>query len=138
MDNTDIKLMSDAESEALNAWCSEWADDNDDRDSVLGRLFVNGSGKRIPYIGWFWRDVDFTSGRGADIADCGDFIGICQNNKWGYDQRSLTDDEMGVLIDMLDQTHAAVEAGSDDADAKFAAVWDWFQTLVIPTAPWNI
>lgn len=42
-------------------------------------------GKCIPYVGWFWRDVDFDS-TGCWIGIIpGEFQGFMENNKWGYD-----------------------------------------------------
>lgn len=59
-------------------------------------LSIEG-GKCIPYIGWFWRDVDFdaeTYSFGIIPTGTGDYfnspseapyVGFMENNKWGYE-----------------------------------------------------
>lgn len=50
-----------------------------------------GSGKPVPYIGWYWRDVDFDRDEcwfgvipaGAD-GNSKPLVGFMENNKWGY------------------------------------------------------
>jgi hypothetical protein len=46
------------------------------------------TGKVIPYIGWYWREVNFDSP--ITLGHCGRFAGFMENNKWGYDERTLT------------------------------------------------
>lgn len=44
-------------------------------------------GSPIPYMGWYWRDVDFnrfvTQGYSFGVSDDG-HVGFMQNNKWDY------------------------------------------------------
>lgn len=48
--------------------------------------FVAYGGKPIPYIGWFWREVDFDSDDGYMFGVLPDGkIGFMENNKWNYD-----------------------------------------------------
>lgn len=62
------------------------------------------AGKVVPYIGWFWRSVDFdarirlahgiesdlTRETGAIVDDIPCWAGFCENNKWDYPMRTLS------------------------------------------------
>jgi hypothetical protein len=84
-----------------------------------------GYGKRVPYIGWYWRPPDFV-GRAISIGDCGDFIGVMENNKWGYPERFMTREEADKFIGYLERA----TSGPDNA-AILDACWDWMQTLEV-------
>ena len=90
-----------------------------DRDD----LAIQG-GKCIPYVGWFWREVDFdTSGYNfAIIPD--EFQGFMENDKWGHDiTRRTTPEEWAEIKKLL---VAAVENPTRDTTK---AVWDYIQTI---------
>lgn len=55
----------------------------------------------IDYQGWFWRPVDFFSPRGITIADGDGRVAICQNNKWGYPERDLTNEEQAHFLALV-------------------------------------
>ena len=63
----------------------------DDAEGGLDFDAFGNSGKRLPYIGWFWRDVDWSRDdcvlgiipRGADGNDK-PLVGFMESNKWGY------------------------------------------------------
>lgn len=127
----------------LNRWVSDHADDRGEGQGLEVLLTHNESGKNVPYIGWVWRSVEFVGGR-IPVADCGDFIGFCENNKWGYDQRDLTDDEQADVVALVWKAKRASEdrgGNSDEIAAAVAAVldelWEYMQALRIPVAPWN-
>ena len=82
-----------------------------------------GLGKRAPYIGWFWRNVDFFSGD-IPIGDCGEFKGFMQNNKLDHPERRLTDAEVTDVMCIID---AAVDGSGNLED-----LWEYFQSLEIP------
>jgi hypothetical protein len=97
------------ESAELNKRLSEI--DADEKDYGYTAI----AGKRLPYIGWYWRSVDFTvMGRYAfgvipqGTADfmCpplqSRFIGFMENNKWDYDY-VFADPEQWVAIVSLCQ-----------------------------------
>lgn len=88
-------------------------------------------GKRIPYLGWFWRDCDFINDN-ITIGKCPEFTGIMQVNKWGYPQRSITDEELRMLIHLLDT--AMLSESDIEKDNNLNNVWDWFQALKIEEA----
>lgn len=52
-------------------------------DEVYAVNGLEGTGKCIPYIGWYWRTVNWDS---PDywFGDCGEFVGFMENNKWGH------------------------------------------------------
>lgn len=95
-----------------------------------------GHGKRVPYIGWFWRSTDFYNKRIA-IGDCGGFIGVMENNKWDYPERDLTEDEADKVIALVWAAKQAAEAGGlgseiiANTNAKLDELWDLFQTFEI-------
>ncbi len=61
------------------------------------------SGKSIPYIGWFWRYVDFDEPT-ITIGNCGEFSGFMENNKWGYDSIEIGSKEVkDLLVDIVNQ-----------------------------------
>jgi len=84
--------VTEKESKKLNDWIQKWCDD--------GEYDVHQTGKSIAYIGWYWREVDFTipfrlgkcKSEGTVVEGIGilettsDFIGFMENNKWSYDQ----------------------------------------------------
>jgi hypothetical protein len=90
------------------------------------------SGKRIPYIGWHWRSVDFV-GLNIPVGNCGDFIGFMENNKWDHDERMLTKDEAEKVVNIIWQAKIISEEGSclSEIKAKLDELWDLFQTFKI-------
>lgn len=116
--------------ELYNNRVSRWADHDSDEDSD------QAGEKRIPYIGWFWRSTDFVNKR-ITIGKCSDFIGVMENNKWDYPERLMTEEEATTFIQMLDDAFAVLTSGGfadelqKEAEKKFTAIWDWFQTLSI-------
>lgn len=75
-----------------------------------------GTGKSVPYIGWFWRTVDFDrpirlgrgEGGGPDVPR---WAGFMENNKWDYPERRLTAEQSAELRRACE---AAVVAASSD------------------------
>jgi len=94
----------------------------------------HGHGKRIPYIGWFWRSVDFIN-KSASIGWCGEFVGIMENNKWDYKERYLDKEEFEVFEKYLWEALSWRNSGGDVknnykmSDKIFTEMWDWFQGL---------
>lgn len=126
--------MTDEEETALNAW----ADEAESVESVEadGELFTR-HGKVVPYIGWFWRPVDFT--RRIGLGQCPAFIGFMENNKWGYSEWMLTDDQCREIVRRLREMRAAApndsEIAYDDLKAifdKIQSFWDYIQKCEDP------
>lgn len=103
----------------LNAAIAAICDDTEHYEPIKGGLY--DTGKVIPYIGWYWRDVDFDAPY-VVLGDCGFFIGFMENNKWGYPQCAL-DGEHSALI--RDRLIALVQAPTQ---AGLQAFYDFLQT----------
>lgn len=96
-----------------------------------------GTGKRIPYIGWFWRDADFVNAQ-ITIGRTGNgYIGVMGNNKWGYPEREMTEQEASTFIDFLEAAFAerskidTTKEHTTRSEKIFAEMRAWFQSLVI-------
>ena len=63
----------------------------------------------VPYQGWYWRSVNFF-GR-ITIADGGGQVAICESNKWGYPERSLTDAERDHFLVLVWGAYIASRQG---------------------------
>ncbi len=63
----------------------------------------------VPYQGWYWRRVDFF-GR-ITIADGDGQVAICESNKWGYPERSLTDAEREHFLALVWEAYIASRQG---------------------------
>lgn len=81
---------------------------------------LEGCGKTIPYIGWYWRYVNFDNR--ISLGDCGDFIGFMENNKWGYPEWDTTEEQSQTIKEMLEDL---VENPTQD---KFQEFFDYVQT----------
>ena len=61
-------------------------------------------GKSIPYIGWYWRTVDFdrTDGYwfGEMFKDGVRFVGFMTNNKWGYHEFKISSEKWNIIKDL--------------------------------------
>lgn len=95
------------------------------------------TGKRIPYIGWFWRDADFV-GKQISIGRTGNgYIGVMENNKWGYPERLMTEQEVSMFVDYLEQAFLerckgrSVSQMIANSEKMFAEMRKWFQSLMV-------
>jgi len=113
--------MTRDESLELNRRIAEIADDND--------LAVR-HGKAIPYIGWYWRHVDFT--QTISLGDCGDFVGFMENNKWGYPEFTLTPEQDAALKQALSELACAP---SWDKCRALWALCETFRPVRLPKPP---
>lgn len=79
----------------------------------------NKSDKIIPYMGWFWRKVDFNS-RSIPISKCLNpyFVAITISNKWDYDERDMFNDEIDYLEILLNR---CIETNDEDEIYKILA-----------------
>lgn len=103
----------------------------------------HGHGKRIPYIGWFWRSVDFAN-QYYTIGDCGEFIGFMENNKWGYASRRLTPEESQKVTKIVLAAYTASREGGILADIikntykQIDKLWPLLQTFPMEVEGWWI
>ena len=109
------------DSETLNMSIGNICDD--DKYSVKG---LEDSGKCIPYIGWFWRRVDF-NGR-IVLGNCEDlFIGFMENNKWAYEEWYTTKEQHTIIVSLLQK---AIDNPSNET---LQEVFDYIQTCTPET-----
>jgi hypothetical protein len=119
----------------LNDWCGDVADYSQ-TESDSRKTDPHGHGKRLPYVGWYWRSIDF-AGANIPVGNCGDFIGFMANNKWDYPERDLDPEEAAHVIDLLWRARTASGQGGLLSEAWAARdtilteLWDWMQTLTI-------
>ena len=114
-----------------NNFISNFADVKD------GQEDHNACGKRVPYIGWYWRHINFSDLSDIPIGNCGDFIGFMANNKWDYDERNLTEEEAIKVISYIDEAMRINQQGGmlneiiENTHKKLDELWDYMQTLKI-------
>jgi len=95
----------------------------------------HGCGKRLPYIGWYWRHIEFSGD--IPIGDCGDFIGFMANNKWDHPERDLTEEEKVEVLRIIDEAMELSSKGGalneivENTNNKLDELWDYMQTLTI-------
>ncbi len=108
--------------EHYNDFCRSYCDGRGEED-----------GKSIPYMGWFWRNTNFADLKiPIGFSDAGDgYIGIMENNKWGYPERLMTEEEALHFIGRLD---AAIEASRSGGLLKDIQDNTWAHINDI--APW--
>lgn len=109
--------MNELSSDQLNEILTDLAD-NEGYD-VRG---LEGTGKCIPYVGWYWRQVDFDADAGY-LGDCGQFVGFMQKDKWGYGYIIVKGEKWARVKQLL---RAAV---ADPSDTTLQAVFDYMQGL---------
>ena len=107
--------------ERLNGQIRDFSDDGSYEISGL-----EDSGKSIPYVGWYWRDVDFNNVILGDCQSGQGFIGFMENNKWGYAEINLTRDESRAIRKML---KSIVRKGAKDIKKKLQTLFDHLQTF---------
>ncbi len=118
-----IRVKSTLLNEKIRGIC-----DRGDEFEVKG---LEGTGKAIPYIGWYWRDVDFNDeiilGYCPPVMTFLEqnpgFVGFMENNKWGYDQWTITEEQADRLKGLL------LVAVAYPTQEKLQAVFDYMQTL---------
>lgn len=115
----------------LNSFIKNYGSDADE-----GEKNLRCQGKRVPYIGWFWRAVDFANKR-IPIGDCGEFVGFMENNKWGYPERELTEPEADAVISIVWQAMQESDKGGELKEivrktrGKLDELWELMQTFEV-------
>lgn len=122
----------DLENFILDKHYNDFLSDNCDGDN--DKLHY---GKRVPYLGWFWRTINFSDLSQIPIGKGPNFIGFMANNKWYYDERFLTIDEAKHVIALIDSAISEYHAGGlvdnqiRKSYDKLEELWDYMQTLTI-------
>lgn len=116
--------------ERYNDFCRQYSDckdDDEDKDEVL-------NGKRVPYMGWFWRGVDFFNYL-IPIGFHEGYVAFMENNKWDYHERNMSRDEAKQVMVFLDAAYKANRAGGElsgiikNTHTELKKLRDWMQTL---------
>lgn len=76
--------------------------------------FTIAGGKTIPYQGWYWRDISEGS---ITLADNGEWVGFCENNKWSYPEVTVKGEQAATIIALL--TKLAAKPTVDNAKELF-------------------
>jgi hypothetical protein len=117
-----------------NQFLSDVSDYNESEKDVEDNKYRYG--KRIPYIGWYYRHMDFMSGK-LPIGNCDEFIGFMVRNKWEYPERYLTEEEFDNVMNIIDQAIEISNSGGvltdvyNNRNKKLDELWDYMQTLKI-------
>lgn len=72
----------------------------------------------IPFMGWYWRHVDFFTPGGVTIAEGDGIVAVCQNNKWGYPQRDLTPEEQHTLLTIVWDAYKTTQRASTSEEVQ--------------------
>lgn len=96
-----------------------------------------GTGKKVPSIGWFWREVAFNEDscvlgilpvlkRDGILGERNDTpkVGFMENNKWGYESFVIKGEPWDELRRLI------VEATEQRTTRSLATVVDFLQTLM--------
>lgn len=116
--------------EEYNNFLRDYADYKSDENDPRGH------GKRLPYIGWYWRHLNFSSGS-LPIGNCGAFIGFMANNKWYYDERKTTPEEFAAIVEIVDEAMRLNSEGGDlatiqkNTHEKLDELWPLLQTMAV-------
>lgn len=129
------KFLEDAIlDQEYNNFLRDWADYKDDDTAK------NTHGKRLPYIGWYWRHLNFSSGS-LPIGNCGSFIGFIANNKWNYNERLTTPEEFSAIMAIIDEAmRLSTEGGIlskivERTEEKISELWPLLQTMKVDYRP---
>lgn len=86
-------------------------------------------GKRVPYLGSYWRPIDFSTKRlpisSIPLGPNGQMNGFAAKSSGNYARRDTTDDEYDKIMAFIEK------ARSGDLDAGMQELWDYMQTLRI-------
>lgn len=112
-------------SQELNAFMSDHADDD---DGIAPPRLLFGTGKVVPYMGWWWRDIDFDAptvplGRtNENVSSSEQLVAFMANNKWYYPERYVPTELVRPAVEAFVKDRST-ETARDLYDAVRAA-WD--------------
>ncbi len=98
---------------------------SDHADYEEGDDDPRGYGKRVPYIGFYWRNIYLDeSDREVSIGDCGGgFIGFMQSNKWGYPERQADD---ALVAEIREVVSRAITEGPHVLEDLWGVLERWW------------
>lgn len=106
---------------------SSASDTDEDKDDIL-------NGKRVPYMGWFWRHLEFHEGR-LPLGFSNGYVAFMANNKWDYHERYTTPEEFTTIMGFIDAAMAENQKGGElgeirrRTNAELKKLRDYLQTL---------
>ena len=101
-------------------FCQDFTNEDHEDITVVG---LEDSGKIVPYIGWFWRLVDFDKPIRLGYLPCR-FVGFMENNKWDYDEWQTTEVQSKEIVRLLE----ALVTNPTSESAQ--GVFDYLQTCI--------
>ena len=120
-----------------NTFLNLYSDFKDDIEPVNSTIpNGKGLGKRIPYLGWYWRNLDFAN-KDITIGKIGSFIGFMATNKWDHPERKLTLDESNQIIKIIDEAFIESQQGGNlneiyrSTVAVLENIWPLVQTFEV-------
>ncbi|MDB5733325.1 MAG: hypothetical protein JWQ03_3220 [Variovorax sp.] len=93
---------------------------SEDTDTFNVEPLTANHDKVLPYIGWFWRDVDFDSR--ITLGDCGKFVGFMESNKWGYPEGEVTEEQDAEIKRQI------LDICMEPTNEKLQKFYDFLQT----------
>lgn len=80
-------------------------------------------GKKIPYLGGFWRNINFDKPISIGISQA-KFVGFMPDNKWYYPERFLTKEEKDKVMTVISAAYLLYKNGQkDQASTKLEELW---------------
>lgn len=111
-----MERLNEIELRNLNERITEIADMETDFEVD----WLQFSGKALPYLGWYWRDVDYDY---IVLGYAGGVVCIMQKDKWGYPSYRCTQSECETIINQL----AAI--ANQPTRENLRAFYDYLQTF---------
>ncbi len=85
-------MTSDELNKAIDECCA---------DKELMLSFITHHEKAVPYIGWYWREVNFDTETYRFGVIPGEYKGFMENNKWDYGYAETTPEEWTAIKALL-------------------------------------
>lgn len=105
----------------FNDMLSEMADFEDVEEKSIYDHW--SSGKRVPYLGAFWRNLNFDEPIRIGISGSG-MVGLMVTNKWYYPERTLTEEEQAEFVKLLDIGYVYYKNGNiSQCQKELEKIW---------------
>jgi hypothetical protein len=103
--------------ERYNRFLSNYSNYQDGEEPI-DKNIENGQEyeKRIPYHGWYWREIDFFHKK-IPIG-IGDYKGFMANNKWYLPEGYLNEDQFTQVISIIDKAMMFNEEGGEISEIR--------------------
>lgn len=114
-------MTSEEINEKYNDMLSDLADlENDD----TSRYDKFQTGKRVPYLGGYWRNVNFKEPILIGLCHTHRMVGIMQRNKWDYTERTLTETEQEELVKILNNAYQFyLKSDIEECGQELEKIW---------------